>query len=95
MKISKEQVNNVAKLARIKLTEQEQEKFAREMVMIIDLADKLQGVDTADVIPTTHAIKLSNVFREDVCTPWTDRDKVLSNSAENDGACFIVPQVVE
>ncbi|MDK2933193.1 MAG: aspartyl-tRNA(Asn)/glutamyl-tRNA(Gln) amidotransferase subunit [Clostridiales bacterium] len=65
MKITREQVEHVANLARLNLTEEEKERLTSEMESIIAFADKLNELDTSEVEPTAHAIPIQNVFRED------------------------------
>lgn len=64
--ISKEEVKHIAKLARLGLTEPEIEKFQRELSSILDYIEKLKEVDIKNVEPTSHTLKIENVFREDV-----------------------------
>jgi len=63
--ISKEEVKHIAKLARLGLTEPEIEKFQKELSSILDYIEKLKEVDIKNVEPTSHALKIENVFRED------------------------------
>lgn len=63
--ISKEEVKHMAKLARLGLTEPEIEKFQKELSSILDYIEKLKEVDIKNVEPTSHALKIENVFRED------------------------------
>lgn len=64
--ISKEEVKHIAKLARLGLTEAEIEKFQKELSSILDYIGKLKEVDIKNVEPTSHTLKIENVFREDV-----------------------------
>jgi len=64
--ISKEEVKHIAKLARLGLTEPEIEKFQKELSSILDYIEKLKEVDIKNVEPTSHTLKIENVFREDV-----------------------------
>ena len=95
MKISKEEVLHVADLARLKLSDAEAEALTKDMESIIGFANKLNELDTEGVVPTAHAIPMSNAFREDVVKESYDRDEILKNApqAEDDG--FAVPKVVE
>lgn len=95
MKITKENVKYVANLARLKITDEQQEKFINEMESIINFADMLAEVNTDDVEPTFHAIELQNVLREDVVTSKYNRDKLLQNAPSQYNGCFEVPKVVE
>lgn len=64
--ISKEEVKHIAKLARLGLTEPEIEKFQKELSSILDYIEKLKEVDIKNAEPTSHTLKIENVFREDV-----------------------------
>ncbi|MDK2799468.1 MAG: aspartyl-tRNA(Asn)/glutamyl-tRNA(Gln) amidotransferase subunit [Clostridiales bacterium] len=95
MKITREQVEHVANLARLNLTEEEKERLTSEMESIIAFADKLNELDTSEVEPTAHAIPIQNVFREDVVEPSYDRGKILQNAPSQEKGCFKVPNIVE
>lgn len=95
MKISKEEVLHVAKLARLKLTDAEAEALSVDMENIIGFANKLNELDTEGVVPTAHAIPMSNAFREDVVKPSYDRDAMLANAPSADEGGYTVPKVVE
>lgn len=69
--ISKEQIEHIAKLARIKLKEGEIEKYQKDLSEILEYFGVLQGVDTSAVEPMTHSIALTNVAREDSARPWS------------------------
>lgn len=70
--ITKEQVDHIAKLARIKLTDAEEEKMAKEMGMILTYIEKLKEVNTEGVEPTAQVTGLNNVFRPDEANLWWD-----------------------
>lgn len=95
MKISKEDVLYVANLARLEVNDDEALKLADEMAGIIDFADMLSEVDTTGVEPTNHAMKLENVFRDDVITGSYDREYILRNAPSKEAGCYSVPKVVE
>lgn len=95
MKITREQVEHVAHLARLNLTEEEKEQMTVDMEAIIEFADQINSLDISDVKPTDHVIPINNVFREDVARPSTDREKLLSNAPNQENGCFSVPKVVE
>jgi len=71
--ISKEEVKHIAKLARLGLTEEEIEKFQKELSAILDYIEKLKEVDIEGVEPMSHSIKLENVTRQDAAHPFTKR----------------------
>lgn len=95
MKISKEQVLHVAKLARLNLTDSKAEKLSLDMESIIGFADKLNELDTEGVVPTAHAIPVSNAFREDEVVPSYDNALIIQNAPHAEDGCFVVPRVVE
>lgn len=95
MKITKEQVEHVANLARLNLTDAEKDRLTNEMEEIIRFADKLNKLDTEGIEPTAHVIPIKNVYREDVVRPSYDRDKILANAPSSDEGCFKVPKIVE
>jgi aspartyl-tRNA(Asn)/glutamyl-tRNA(Gln) amidotransferase subunit C len=94
MKISKEEVLYVAHLARLELDDAAVEKFADQIDTILDYVDKLKRVDTTNVKPTSHAIALSNAFREDEEREHLDRELALANAPEKEDGSFVVPKVV-
>jgi aspartyl-tRNA(Asn)/glutamyl-tRNA(Gln) amidotransferase subunit C len=95
--ISKEQVEHIAKLARIELTEKEKEKFAIELSSILDYIDKLNKVDTSKVKAISQITDLKNIYREDeVKDKEKDiRDKILKNTPSKKGDYFKVPKILE
>lgn len=95
MKISKDEVNHVAHLARLEFTGEEAEKFASQLNQILLYMEMLNRVDTNGIEPMTHAIAQQNAFREDAVTPSLGRDKTLSNAPDTRGDFFRVPKVIE
>lgn len=94
MKISKEEVIHVAKLARLDVDEALIDKFAKQIDMILAYVDKLNQVETTGVAPTSHAISLTNAFREDNEQVAFDKDAALANAPEKENGSFVVPKVV-
>lgn len=92
-KISRSEVRHVAMLARLALTEQEERVLTDQINHILGYMDKLNEMDTSDVEPTTHAVRLQNVFRPDRVEPSLDRSAALANAPADDGVSFIVPKV--
>ena len=95
MNISTKEVLHVANLARLKLSDDEAEALAKDMESIIGFANKLNELDTEGVVPTAHAIPMSNAFREDVVKPSYDRDAMLANAPDAEDGGYTVPKVVE
>ena len=94
MKITKDEVLYVADLARLDLDEASIEKFAGQIGKILEYVEKLNEVATEGVRPTSHAISLTNVFREDVLKDHLEREKALANAPQEEEGCFVVPKVV-
>jgi aspartyl-tRNA(Asn)/glutamyl-tRNA(Gln) amidotransferase subunit C len=95
MSISKEQVDHVAKLARLTLLEEEKTQFTSQLNDILQFAEKLNELDTDQVEPTSHIYPVVNVMREDETKPSLDRGKVLLNAPDQRDGLFRVPAVFE
>lgn len=95
MKITKEAIEHVAGLARLNLTEDEKARLTKDMEDIISFVDKLNELDTKDIVTTDHVIPITNVLREDVVSPSYQREKILMNAPVDEEGCFKVPKVVE
>ena len=94
MKITKEEVEHVAHLARLELDEAAIERFAGQIGDILAYVDKLKQVDTQGIVPTSHAISLTNAFREDEVRDHLGRDRSLANAPEKEDGTFLVPRVI-
>ncbi len=94
MKITKEEVIHVANLSRLDLDEDATEKFAAQIGMILEYVDTLNRVNTEGITPTSHAIFLTNAFREDEEKPHLDRDTAIANAPEKEDGSFVVPRVI-
>jgi len=95
MSISKEQVKHIAKLARIKLKDEEVESYTKDLGSILNYIEKLNELDTSDVEPLTHPVENKNVFREDVLEKSVDREDTLKNAPQKDDKFFKVPKVIK
>ncbi len=95
MAITIEDVEHIAKLARLRLTEEEKLRFQKELGKIIEYFDQLKKLNTEGVSPTTHVVPLENVLREDVVKPSLPVDEALANAPDRKGNYFRVPKVVE
>ncbi|AFL99841.1 glutamyl-tRNA(Gln) and/or aspartyl-tRNA(Asn) amidotransferase, C subunit [Desulfitobacterium dehalogenans ATCC 51507] len=94
MKISREEVEHVALLARLELTEEELMTNTEQLNSILDYAVMLEKLNTDDIRPTAHAVPLHNVLREDLVKPSMDREKVLANAPDAKEGFFKVPRIV-
>jgi aspartyl-tRNA(Asn)/glutamyl-tRNA(Gln) amidotransferase subunit C len=93
-RISRADVQHVAMLARLGLTDDEVEEFTRQLGVILDHAAQVTALDTADVPPTAHPVPLVNVFRRDEVVPGLDRDEVLSQAPAAENGQFRVPPIL-
>lgn len=94
MSISRADIEKVALLARLQLTEDELGTMTDELAQIVAYVDQLAEVDTDHVEPMAHAIELENVFRDDIAAPSLPRDEALSNAPHHDGRGYLVPAVL-
>ncbi|MHB9144796.1 MAG: Asp-tRNA(Asn)/Glu-tRNA(Gln) amidotransferase subunit GatC [Symbiobacteriia bacterium] len=96
MRIQRKDVDHVADLSRLHLTEAEREKMTRELNSILGHVDKLGELDTSGIEPTFHVLKsLKNVTREDRVIPGIDREAALQNAPAPQNGSFAVPKTVE
>lgn len=95
MNISSQDVQHVAKLARLNLSSEEELMFTEQLNAILQYAEKLDGLDTEGIEPTTHVLHLSNVMREDEQRESLPIEKVLLNAPEDEEGQFKVPAVLE
>ena len=96
MSLSKEQVQHIARLARVGLSEQDVGHFSEQLSEILDYFERLRQVDTEGVPPTAHTLPLHNVMREgDEPAPPLDSEAVLGNAPMRDGEHFRVKVILE
>jgi aspartyl-tRNA(Asn)/glutamyl-tRNA(Gln) amidotransferase subunit C len=93
-RISIDQVKHVANLARLAITEEEAEKFTKQLDAIITFAEQLNELDTENVEPTSHVLDIKNVLREDVPQKGLPRAEVLKNAPEEQDGQFKVPSIL-
>lgn len=94
MKITREEVEHVANLARLNLSEEELARMTGQLDTILSYVAKLDELDTTDVLPTTHAFSINNAFREDEVTESLPREEALANGPKENGEAFIVPAIL-
>ena len=94
MSISLEEVEHIAKLARLQLTEEEKKRFQVELGKILEYFDQLKKLDTENVPPMTHAVPIENVLRDDEVQPSLPVEEALQNAPEKKDSYFQVPKVV-
>ena len=95
MKLSREEVLHIARLARLGLTEAEVDRLTEQLSNILENFEILQQVDTSDVLPTAQSIALQNVMRDDEVTPSLPANEILANAPRREGDCFRVRAVLE
>jgi len=93
--ISKKDVEHVANLARLALTDEEMNIYTEQLNSILAFFDKLNELDTTDIKPTSHALNITNVFREDKAGKSIPREEALKNAPEQKDGQFKVPTVME
>jgi len=94
MAISQEDVEHVARLARLALTDEEKEKMRRQLSDVLEHARAIADVDTSDVPPTSHTLPLVNVQRADEVTPCLPVEEVTRNAPWAVGGAFKVPRII-
>jgi aspartyl-tRNA(Asn)/glutamyl-tRNA(Gln) amidotransferase subunit C len=95
LKISPQEVEYVAHLARLEISDKEQEKLTAQLNDILLYIDKLNELDTTGVEPMSHAIAVTNAFREDKIVDSLGTEKSLANAPDARGEFFRVPKVIE
>jgi aspartyl-tRNA(Asn)/glutamyl-tRNA(Gln) amidotransferase subunit C len=93
-RISRADVVHVARLARLRLTDDELEQFTSQLGDILDHAAGVAALDTAGVPPTAHPLPLHNVLRDDVVVPSLDRDEVLAQAPAVEDGRIRVPRII-
>lgn len=94
MDISRDEIIHIAKLANLKLTEQEIEKTVYNMKDILNFANTVNNVNTDDVGESIGATENYNVFRKDEIKEFGDREILLSNAPEQEDGMFKIPKVI-
>jgi len=95
MSLTPEQVRHVAHLARLALTPEEEQKYARQLGQILGHVDRLAALDVTGVEPLAHAVPLPALLRDDVVTPSLPREQVLANAPQQVGDGVAVPKIIE
>ena len=95
MNITEEEVLRVADLARLELKKDAVLRLCRQIGEVLGYIELLNQADTKQVLPTSHAIALTNVLREDKVGTHLNRELALSNAPEKDEGNFIVPKIIK
>ena len=91
--ITVKDVEHVAKLARLELTEEEKEKFTRQLGDVLKYVDQMNEVDTSNVEPLSHPIDFVNVMRDDVVKYEQTKEALMQNAPEVEDGFFRVPKI--
>jgi aspartyl-tRNA(Asn)/glutamyl-tRNA(Gln) amidotransferase subunit C len=92
--ITRDDVAHVARLARLRLTDDELDLFTEQLAKVLDHARDVEALDVADVPETAHPYPLRNVFRSDTVEPCLDRDEVLGQAPDAEDGRFKVPPIL-
>jgi aspartyl-tRNA(Asn)/glutamyl-tRNA(Gln) amidotransferase subunit C len=93
--LTKEEVAEIAFLARLRLGEDEAERLRGDLSQILDYVEELRGLDTEGIEPMTHAVPMDCPLREDVVSPSLSADEALAEAPEREEDYFVVPRVVD
>lgn len=91
--ITKDDVRHVAKLARLELTEEETEKYSKQLGDILKYVEQMNEVDTTGIEPMPHAIPVTNVMREDVVKYEQTKEELMRNAPLEEDGFFRVPKI--
>ena len=94
MSLTRQDVEKVALLARLRFDDSELDKITKHMVQIVQYVDKLSELNTEEVEPMAHALDIHNALAEDISRPGLLREEVLKNAPKHDGEYFLVPAVL-
>lgn len=95
MQISKQEVERVAKLARLEISEGEKDAFSQQLSSILTYIEELKSWDTTGIEPTATVLEQTNVLREDRAKPSLPVEQALMNAPDSDGGYFRVPRILE
>jgi aspartyl-tRNA(Asn)/glutamyl-tRNA(Gln) amidotransferase subunit C len=95
MKISVSDVEHIAALARMKLTDEEKNTYRLQLSDMLNYIEKLGELDTANIDPTSHVVPLSNVFRDDVLKESLITEEALRNAPQVAESLYKVPRIIE
>ena len=95
MRVTIEEVEKIASLSMLSLTDEKKHMLQKNLDEILAHAEKLNELDTEGVEPTSYILKQQNVVREDIPGKVWERDHMLKNAPEREDGCFVVPKVVD
>jgi aspartyl-tRNA(Asn)/glutamyl-tRNA(Gln) amidotransferase subunit C len=94
MNISIKEIKHVAQLARLEVNDSEAENMVGQLDKILGYVDKLSELNTDGVVPTTHALSISNAFRDDLLGESLPQEEALRNGPDQNGEAFVVAKVI-
>ena len=95
MSISREDVQHIAELAKLRLTEAEESRYQEQLSAILDYAARLNALDTSAISPTATVLPLRSVMRDDVARPSPSADEMLANAPARVDQAFVVRAVLD
>ena len=95
MAITREEVLHVARLARLSMSPAEADRMREQLDNILAYIRQLDRLDTADVVPTSHAVEMGTPFRDDSVHPFEEKEAILKNAPDREGDFFRVPRIIE
>jgi len=95
MALTPEEVRQIANLARLKLTAEEEKRYAEQLSAVLDYAARLSDVDTSKIPPTATVLPLTAPLRKDEVVPCLPREKILANAPSSEEGMFSVPPVLD
>lgn len=95
MSLSIEEVEHIAELAKLELTQEEKQRYAEQLSAILDYANRLQQIDTGDIPPTASVLPVDTVLRPDEARNSIPRDILLANAAGKEDGMFKVDVILE
>lgn len=95
MSIDHSTVDHVARLARLELSEEERERFTRQLAGLLDYFAMLQALETEGIEPTSHVVEMAGITRDDTPGTSLSREAVLAGAPEHEEGFFKVPPVIE
>lgn len=95
MTLSLEQVEHIAELAKLALSDEEKALYREQLSSILDYAERIQQIDTDDISPTATVLPVHTVLREDVSRPGMPREELLENAAEQEDGMYRVDTILE
>lgn len=95
MSLTLEEVEHIAELARLRLTDEEKERYREQLSSILDYFAQLQELDTSEIPPTSSVLPPRSVLRDDQARPGLSLEELLSNAPETEDDQFRIPPVLE